>query len=57
MGTGFYGVAPDLSAKVMLESIQEHLSGQTALEEVIICLRDTRDLQPFTQRLESLGAH
>lgn len=55
MGTGFYGVPLELSAKVTLNAIREHLSGGSGLEEVIICARDTREIKPFQTVLESLS--
>lgn len=55
MGTGFYGVAPDLCAKVMIETIREHLDGRTSLREVRICLKDTREIGPFMRHLEAAG--
>jgi O-acetyl-ADP-ribose deacetylase (regulator of RNase III) len=55
MGTGFYGIPLDVSAKVMLTTIKEHLAGQTKLKEVVICARDTREIKPFQTVLESLA--
>lgn len=54
MGTGFYGIPVDLCARVMLATIQERLNGQTPLEEVIVCVRDTREIGPFGSQLEAL---
>ena len=53
MGTGFYGVPLDLSAKVMLDTIKFFLEGSTSLEEVIICVVDYRDYVPFKKMMES----
>jgi O-acetyl-ADP-ribose deacetylase (regulator of RNase III) len=47
MGVGFYGVALDLCASVMLKSIKEHLQGSTGISEVILCVLDNRELKPF----------
>jgi len=47
MGTGFYGIPLELSARVMFEVIQKHLSGNTVLEKVIVCLNDQRELNAF----------
>ena len=55
MGTGFYGVPLDVSAKVMLGVIREHLAGKTKLEEVIICAPDAREIGPFRTALEALA--
>jgi O-acetyl-ADP-ribose deacetylase (regulator of RNase III) len=55
MGTGFYGVPLDVSAKVTLGAIREFLAGKTKIEEVIICARDTREIKPFQTVLEALS--
>ncbi len=47
MGTGFYGIPLDLSARVMFEVIQKHLSGNTVLEKIVICLIDQREFSAF----------
>ncbi|MBI5526302.1 MAG: macro domain-containing protein [Deltaproteobacteria bacterium] len=55
MGSGFYGIPLDVSAKVMLAAIRDHLAGQTKLKEVLICARDTREMKPFQTVLETLS--
>jgi O-acetyl-ADP-ribose deacetylase (regulator of RNase III) len=54
MGTGFYGVPVDLCARVMLSTIRERLNGPTTIEEVIVCVRDTREIGPFSTQLKNL---
>ncbi|MBW1806547.1 MAG: macro domain-containing protein [Deltaproteobacteria bacterium] len=54
MGSGFYGVAPDMCAKVTLAVVNQHVKGQTKLKEVFFCLPDPRDMMPFQARLEAL---
>jgi O-acetyl-ADP-ribose deacetylase (regulator of RNase III) len=54
MGTGFYGMPVERCARVMLSSIRERLNGQSPLEEVIVCVRDTREIGPFSNQLEVL---
>lgn len=54
MGAGFYGVPLDLSAEITIEAIREYLSNQTKIEEVSICLLDSREYIPFQKKLESL---
>jgi len=54
MGAGFYGVPLDLCARVMLETLREHLPGETELEEVILCVLDRREYLAFADRLRSL---
>jgi O-acetyl-ADP-ribose deacetylase (regulator of RNase III) len=51
MGAGFYGIPLDQCARVMVEEIERHLEGETSLEEVIICVQDTRERIPFEARL------
>ena len=47
MGTGFYGISLDISSKVMLDAIQNHLSGKSNLSEVLICVMDKREYLAF----------
>ncbi len=54
MGAGYYGVAPDLCAQVMLEVIKDHLEGDTGIEDVIVCVLDTRQYDAFEARLAAL---
>jgi len=51
MGAGFYGIPLDVCARVMIESIKAYLQGQTAIEEVIICVNDRREVPPFESQL------
>jgi O-acetyl-ADP-ribose deacetylase (regulator of RNase III) len=55
MGVGFYGVSLDLCSKVMLEEITRHLSDGAALQEVVICVLDNRELGPFEKQFKALG--
>jgi O-acetyl-ADP-ribose deacetylase (regulator of RNase III) len=54
MGAGYYGIAPDLCARVMLEIISSHLSGEAGIEEVTISVLDTRQHESFQARLAAL---
>jgi O-acetyl-ADP-ribose deacetylase (regulator of RNase III) len=54
MGAGFYGVPLDQSAEITLTTIKEYLSGETQLEEVVICLLDNRDYISFEKKFSSL---
>ncbi len=47
MGAGYYGILPGLCAKVMTEEIKHHLTGETKLEEVIICVFDSPQFGAF----------
>ncbi len=56
MGSGFYGVPSDLSARVCLEEIGRSLkSNSGSLREVLFCLCDPRDTEPFRRRLAELA--
>ena len=55
MGAGYYGIAPDLCARVMLDVIKSHLGGETGIKEVVICVLDTRQYESFQPRLAALG--
>ena len=55
MGTGFYGVPLDLCARVMAETLDKHLRGETKIKEAIICVMDEREYDPFQARLSSLS--
>ncbi len=55
MGAGFYGIALNVSAKVMMETIKAHLnSGQSSLKEVVIYYMDSRELPPFDSQLQKI---
>lgn len=51
MGCGLFGVPLDTSARVMLDTIKQHLAGQTGLKEISVCVVDNRELAPFEKRL------
>ena len=55
MGAGYYGVAADLSARVMTEEIQKHLSGSTCIKDVVICVFDSPQFNSFKGPVEALG--
>ena len=54
MGAGYYGVAPDICARVMVDAIRTHLAGESRLEELVICVLDTRQFDAFAAQLASL---
>lgn len=56
MGAGFYGVPLAVSAEVTISTICKYLTNSTSLEDVIICLLDTREYIPFQKRLKASGA-
>lgn len=47
IGTGLYQVPMDLCARVMTETVTEHLKNGTALQEVLFVVPDSREYQPF----------
>jgi O-acetyl-ADP-ribose deacetylase (regulator of RNase III) len=51
MGAGYYGIVVDLCSRVMLEVIKSHLEGETGIEEVVICVLDTRQYKSFKAAL------
>jgi len=55
MGAGYYGIAPELCARVMLDVIKSHLAGETGIEELIICVLDTRQYESFQAALSALS--
>jgi len=52
VGTGFYQVPLDLCARVMVDTVTEHLEGDTNLEEVLFVALDTREFEPFRAKIE-----
>jgi O-acetyl-ADP-ribose deacetylase (regulator of RNase III) len=54
MGTGFYGVPLDVSAKITLGTIKKYLENGSNINEVIICLMDNREMAPFINQLKDL---
>ncbi len=55
MGSGYYGIPPSLSAKVMLEVLKDHLQGDTSLTEVVICVLDTPQYKSYEAALAALN--
>ena len=55
MGAGYYGIAPDVSARVMLETFKNYLSGETGIEELIICVLDTPQHNAFKAQLAAMA--
>jgi len=54
MGTGFYGIPLELSARVMYKVISDHLAGNTILEKVVISVIDQREYKAFQEVLEKM---
>jgi O-acetyl-ADP-ribose deacetylase (regulator of RNase III) len=53
MGAGYYGIPPDLCARVMLDAIKSHLEGETRIKELVICVLDTPQYNAFKTQLET----
>ena len=52
MGTDFYGIPLELSARVMFKAISDHLACSTILEKVVISVIDQREFKAFQEVLE-----
>jgi O-acetyl-ADP-ribose deacetylase (regulator of RNase III) len=51
MGAGYYGIAPDLCARVMWDIIKSYLKGETSIKELTICVLDSPQHDAFQARL------
>jgi len=51
MGAGYYGLAAELSARVMVDSFRRHLSNESGIEEIVVCVLDTPQLEAFRAAL------
>jgi O-acetyl-ADP-ribose deacetylase len=47
IGTGLYQVPLDVSARVIVETVSEHLKNSTSVTEVLLVGLDARELKPF----------
>jgi len=56
MGVGFYGVPLDMCARVMIDTISEYLSRDNDLSEVLICVLDKREFDPFQAYLATTSS-
>lgn len=56
MGVGYYGVDPAVSARVMTEEIAKHLSGDTCVKEVMICVYDSPQYNSFKGPVAAMGS-
>ena len=55
MGAGYYGIAPDLCARVVVGVISDRLESATCIEELIICVLDTPQFEAFQAALPAQG--
>lgn len=54
MGAGYYGIPPEVCARVMLAEIGKHLRSVTGIREVILCVLDSRQHASFEAALAAL---
>ncbi len=47
IGAGLYQVPLDLSAKVIVDTVSEHLKNSTTIKEVLLVAFDAREYKPF----------
>ena len=55
MGAGFYGIPLDLCARVMGETIKQHLEGESGIKEMTVCVLDTRQYESFQAGFAGMG--
>jgi O-acetyl-ADP-ribose deacetylase (regulator of RNase III) len=51
IGTGLYQVPLDLCAKVMIKAVEDHLSSDTPVDEVLFVVGDSREFAPLQSHL------
>lgn len=54
MGAGFYGIPLEVCARVTLGAVREFLGKAVGLQEVVFCLRDSRELKVFQEHLQKM---
>ncbi|PKN68802.1 MAG: O-acetyl-ADP-ribose deacetylase [Deltaproteobacteria bacterium HGW-Deltaproteobacteria-12] len=54
MGSGFYGIPLDASARLTLGAARDFLDKVTEPKEVVFCLRDNRELKAFQEQLQKM---
>ncbi len=52
IGTGLYQVPMDLCARVMVDTVAQHLANGSTLEEVLFVVQDTREFGPFEAEIQ-----
>ena len=55
MGAGFYGVPLDTSANVTIETVSKHLQNSTNIQEVVLCMLDSKQYKAYQRRLAKLS--
>jgi O-acetyl-ADP-ribose deacetylase (regulator of RNase III) len=54
MGAGYYGIPANVCARVMTQTLQSYLAGQTGIHEILIYVLDTPQYQAFESALAAL---
>jgi O-acetyl-ADP-ribose deacetylase (regulator of RNase III) len=52
IGTGLYQVPLDLCARVLVDTVTEHFTNRTTLEEVLFVVPDSREYTPFEAKFQ-----
>jgi O-acetyl-ADP-ribose deacetylase (regulator of RNase III) len=52
IGTGLYQVPMDLCARVLVDTVSEHLSNGSGVDEVLLVVQDTREYKPFEAKFQ-----
>ncbi len=52
IGTGLYQVPLDLCARVLVDTVSEHLSNGSGVDEVLLVVQDTREYKPFEAKMQ-----
>jgi len=54
MGAGFYGIPLDVSAKIVLNEVKNHLLNGSKLKRVTFCMNDNRELKGYKTIFDTL---
>jgi O-acetyl-ADP-ribose deacetylase (regulator of RNase III) len=52
LGTGLYQIPLDVSAKVIVDTVSEHLKNSGSVREVLLVALDAREVKPFESALQ-----
>ncbi|MBU0984622.1 MAG: macro domain-containing protein [candidate division Zixibacteria bacterium] len=55
MGTGFYGVPLDVSARIMIETLSTYAHNSPKITDIAICVMDNRESKPFEAAMAAHG--
>ena len=55
MGAGFYGLPIDASADVTIGTVSKHLENSSNIEEVVLCMLDSKQYDAYQERLAKLS--